>query len=303
MHISTYHPRSFQQTANSNLELSRIHRFFLQHFEVLEANSSPHLLNEVYTLRYQVYCLENPFEEANRVYRQKERDIFDEHALHILIRHRNTGESIATARLVLPNPSNSRYQLPLELHCTTLRKAALKHLRNSTVYSPAEISRLAISKNAKQQIIDTLPKLIGHIRKLTDNQTYWSRLLHSHLTLELLAAAMKLSYKHGITHWYSLATPALIRVLNRFAFQLTPIHPVIEHRGKRYPCLNNLKILLAHTYQECSEAWNILTSNGALWPDSIHNVLSESEEHGIKPSLSELFFNHSKAPVKSMALS
>ncbi|MGR6034120.1 MAG: PEP-CTERM/exosortase system-associated acyltransferase [Candidatus Nitrosoglobus sp.] len=268
MPISTYHQRGLQQAANNKSELSRTHSLFLQHFEVLEANNSPNLLNEIYALRYQVYCLENPFEDATYFNDQKEKDIFDEHSLHILIRHRGTGEAIATVRLVLPNPSNPRGQLPLEAYCGSLRNTTLKHLRNSAAYSPAEISRFAISKSAKQRIMNIPPIELGRIGKSTGNYTHWSRLLHSHLTLELLTAAMKLSYDYGLTHWYSLATPALIKILNRFAFQLTPIHPAIEHRGKRYPCLDNLEALLAYTYQECPDAWAILTNNGTLWSDS-----------------------------------
>jgi N-acyl amino acid synthase of PEP-CTERM/exosortase system len=192
--------------------------------------------------------------------------------LHILIRHRGTGEAIATVRLVLPNPSNPHGQLPLETYCGPLLNATPKHLRNSAAHLPAEISRFAISKSAKQRIMDIPPIDLGRIGKSTGNYTYWSRLLHSHLTLELVAAALQLSHNHGITHWYSLATPVLMKSLKRFGLYITPTCHPIEHRGKRYPCLDKLETLLAGVYQEHPDAWTILTNNCTLWPESAHST-------------------------------
>jgi N-acyl amino acid synthase of PEP-CTERM/exosortase system len=283
MSISTYHRRSPHQVIDNNKsELFRTHSLFLQHFEVLEANNSPKLLNEIYTLRYQVYCLENPFEDASCFDDQKEKDIFDERSLHVLIRHRGTGEAIATVRLVLPDSSNPQGRLPLETYCGSLLNTTSKRSRGSASPSPAEISRFAISKSAKQRIMDIPPIDLGRIGKSTGNYTHWSRLLHSHLTLELVAAALQLSHDHGITHWYSLATPALMRVLKHFGLQITPICSALEHRGKRYPCLDDLKTLLAGVYQQYPDAWAILTNNCALWPDSGRSA-QENKDRYIAP--------------------
>lgn len=281
MSISSYHPIIPQTDDNNNKsELLHTHNLFLQHFEILEANNSPKLLNEAYSLRYQVYCLENPFEDASYFYDQKEKDTFDEHSLHILIRHRGTGEAIATVRLVLPDPLNPQSQLPLEACCgPLLDNATAEHRRSSTAYSPAEISRFAISKNAKQRIMDIPPIDLGRVGKSTGNYTHWSRLLHSHLTLELVAAALQLSHNYGITHWYSLATSALIKSLKRFGLYITPACPAIEHRGKRYPCLDNLQTLLARVYQEHPDAWTILTNNCTLWPESARSAQKNKDRH------------------------
>ncbi|ADJ28652.1 PEP-CTERM/exosortase system-associated acyltransferase [Nitrosococcus watsonii] len=254
-------------SSNNNSELLLTHNLFSQYFEVIEANSAS-LLNEVFALRYQVYCLENSFEKASCFLNKKEKDIFDDHSLHVLIRHRATGEAVATVRLVLPNSSNPGNQLPIETCCTSLMTATQADVNSSSTHLPAEISRFAVSKNARQRIIDIPPIEAGRLGRIKGGHSHWTRLLYSHLTLELVAAAIQLSHKHGITHWYSLATSALIRALKRFGLQITPFSPPIEHRGKRYPCLDDLKTLLAGVYQEYPDAWNILTSEGIFWPES-----------------------------------
>lgn len=267
MPIPLFPSTAYNHSSNNNSELLLTHNLFSQYFEVIEANSA-NLLKEVFALRYQVYCLENSFEEASCFFDKKEKDIFDDHSLHVLIRHRATGEAIATVRLVLPNSSNSGNQLPIEACCASLPTATQADKNSFPTHLPAEISRFAVSKNARQRIIDIPPIEAERLGKIKGGHSHWTRLLYSHLTLELVAAAIQLSHKHGITHWYSLATSALIRALKRFGLQITPFSSPVEHRGKRYPCLDSLKTLLTGVYHEHSDAWNILTSEGTFWPES-----------------------------------
>lgn len=267
MSLLAHCPSTYQSDLNAESELLFIHEIFQQHFEILEVNS-PELLEQALALRYQVYCLENSFEEASCFPNKKEMDRYDQHSFHVLIRYGSTGEAIATVRLVRPNYSNHENGFPMEAYCNTPFANASEEARIPSRYSPAEISRFAVSKSARQHIMDMASTTDALSLSGKYDSSYWSRLLYSHLTLELVAAAMRVSDRHGITHWCSLASPALFRTLKRFGIHLTPTGPTIEHRGKRFPCVDSIETLLSRAYQAQPDAWRVLTNDGAIWPTS-----------------------------------
>jgi N-acyl amino acid synthase of PEP-CTERM/exosortase system len=49
---------------------------YREHFEVVRASTSS-LLDQVYRLRYQVYCVENSYEDPKQQMDGRERDIYD----------------------------------------------------------------------------------------------------------------------------------------------------------------------------------------------------------------------------------
>ena len=74
---------------------------------------TPALKEEVYKLRFQVYCNETGFEDPAACPDGLEKDEFDEQSIHYLIRHRTTDRYAATTRLILPDA-----QFPIEIHST-----------------------------------------------------------------------------------------------------------------------------------------------------------------------------------------
>src|SRR5205823_369230 len=73
--------------------------YYYQHFAVVRANT-PRLLDQVYRLRYQVYCIENQFEDPNEHLDGREMDEHDAASAHILLLHRKSGTAVGTARLI-----------------------------------------------------------------------------------------------------------------------------------------------------------------------------------------------------------
>jgi hypothetical protein len=88
---------------------------FTKYFEILRADT-PALLEELFRLRYQVYCQEgclpgfDPADYPDGL----EHDIYDyEHrSVHCLLRHRPTGSNAGTVRLVLADPSSRMRYFP-----------------------------------------------------------------------------------------------------------------------------------------------------------------------------------------------
>jgi N-acyl amino acid synthase of PEP-CTERM/exosortase system len=84
------------------------------HSEIVPAFSDA-LKDEVYRIRHQVYCEELAFEPRRR--NGRERDEYDAHSLHLLIRSVQVGEFMGCARLVRARQEDSHYPLPFESAC------------------------------------------------------------------------------------------------------------------------------------------------------------------------------------------
>ena len=72
-----------------------------EHFEVVRADT-PQQLDLAYRLRYQVYCVENPFEDPARCPDGREIDEDDHRSVHTLLIHRRSGVAAGTSRLIMP---------------------------------------------------------------------------------------------------------------------------------------------------------------------------------------------------------
>src|SRR5438105_15192774 len=89
-----------------------ISKLYPNHFDVIRADT-PALLDRVYEIRYQVYCLENAFEDPAQNLGGREIDGDDDRAAHVLLIHRESGEAAGTARVIFPDCSHRR-PLPIE---------------------------------------------------------------------------------------------------------------------------------------------------------------------------------------------
>jgi len=63
---------------------------------------TPEDRDESFRVRFQVYCIDNGFEDPANSPDGLERDSFDSHSIHSVLTHNATGKAIGTVRLVLP---------------------------------------------------------------------------------------------------------------------------------------------------------------------------------------------------------
>ena len=111
-------------------------------FQLVLANT-PDLLQEVYRVRYQVYCIENQFEDQNP--HGLERDEFDDHSVHSLLVDAASHRSVGTVRLVMPRSESGL--LPFHRVCEGAGRFNSDLLPYKTT---AECSRFAISKTFRR---------------------------------------------------------------------------------------------------------------------------------------------------------
>jgi N-acyl amino acid synthase of PEP-CTERM/exosortase system len=96
------------------------------------------LLQQIYRLRYRVYCNERGYLQEAACPDQMERDQFDPQSVQFAAIHTN-GQIVGTVRLILPGQK----QLPIEEHYP--KTLGIRHENPHHKY--AEISRLAINRD------------------------------------------------------------------------------------------------------------------------------------------------------------
>src|SRR5205085_8135846 len=120
---------------------------YREHFEVVRA-STPSLVDQAYRLRYQVYCVENSYENPDEHEDRRERDIYDDRSGHVLLVHKRSGAVAGTIRVILPAVETQDLALPITSVVDSHQRQLLGRLPHA---STAEISRFAISKQFRRR--------------------------------------------------------------------------------------------------------------------------------------------------------
>lgn len=231
---------------------------FSVYFEVLSANTRQ-LQEAVYRLRYQVYCLETKFENPWQFPERQERDEFDKYSIHSLLKHSRTNSFAGTVRLILPRPEVEKC---FPVHTITSHPLFLDHQRfpRSKV---AEISRFAISKNFRKR----LGEFISPSASSKHHEIYRDeRRIIPHITLGLVAGAVKMSKENQIQHWFCVVERPLLRLLSKYGLYLIPSGPIVEYHGKRQPCYVHLDQFLKTAHKERPDIWELITDKGKDCP-------------------------------------
>lgn len=240
---------------------------FNEYFELIHADTDA-LRMQVYQLRYQVYVLETGFESEADCLRGHdefgkpihwEMDEFDSRSDHYLLRHRRTGVYAATARLILPDGGDLQAAYPIERHCALDERVDDISLRKHL----GEISRFAVSKDFKRRLGES-----GTLAGISPNVDMYfeedERRVLPHISLGLFTALLRMMHNHGITHFYAVMEPALLRLLARFGIAFHRIGPDVEYHGTRVPCLSNLDEVLPGIKNTAPAVWDLITNRGEL---------------------------------------
>ena len=220
------------------------------HFSVIRA-TTPELLRKAYRLRYQVYCVENPFEDPEQQIDQSEIDEYDENSVHTLLVHRRSGEVVGTSRVILPHHKGELRPLPV----STLLRGAHRHRFNEfPAAQTAEISRFAVSKQFRRRCGEERYADVGFSGNASRPEINERRLM-PFITLGLLRGVFAICLEYNITHLAAVMEPPLIRILRRLGLDFTPIGELVEHHGVRQPCIARLADLVQQSHEINSLVW------------------------------------------------
>lgn len=232
----------------------------------VELALTPEAINTVYEVRYQVYCIDRPFEDPNCFLDKRERDDYDPRSAHALIRHRITGDSVAAVRLVLAGDNPEKADFPMEGSCVPHMD---RHAKNAISATPrhriAEISRMAVSREFRRRLNED--KSVSGISE----HAYYAdaengKRAMPYISLGLFAAILQMSVRHGVTHWMAVMEPAQLRLLKRFGVEFDHVGPIMEYHGKRRPAYTEAASLVEGIRRRRPDVWSLITDSGRYLP-------------------------------------
>jgi N-acyl amino acid synthase of PEP-CTERM/exosortase system len=222
-----------------------------RYFSTVLADSQS-LLKVAHALRFQVYCLERKFENADEHPAGLEIDPYDEHAVSGVLFHRPTGGAIGSARLILPEGS-AEDSLPV---MKLLRPSSLALSDYVDVAKCIEVSRFAISKEFRRRKSDQ-----GQDITPSRSDAYRETNL---AFLSLLQFVLRESVKREMLHWTAVMEPKFLRLLARMGICYTSVGPMVMHHGIRQPCYCYLPDMLENARLLQPQCWEVLTDGGSL---------------------------------------
>ena len=199
------------------------------------------LVRRAQEIRYQVYCVEHPFENPADHPDRREKDARDQHSVHSLLIHRATGHAVGTVRLVLPRRDALHESFAIQ---RTTQPSLLQPLPLRTT---AEVSRFSISKQIRESL------------NVADTDLAVERLIGPLMSLGLIQTLVRMSNQHSITHWCALMEPKLLRMLAAMAIHFKPLGGPVEYHGLRQPCYCHIETVLDRVRHDRPMFWQILT--------------------------------------------
>lgn len=206
-------------------------------------------LEEVFRLRYQVYCKECSYESPDDHPNGLETDEYDAHSIHFIAID-PTKKIVGSVRLI----RNSELGFPIEKYCNpTMDTSRLP--RDKIV----EISRLAISKTYRRRNADGLYGTYdgdkgGNGLKRRDNRP--------NIILGLFKAMYRESKWLGMLNWYVAMERSLYVLLRRYGFDFYAVGAEVQYHGRRKPYISRIGNLESTIAKERPEVFRFFTD----WP-------------------------------------
>jgi N-acyl amino acid synthase of PEP-CTERM/exosortase system len=212
---------------------------FKQYFEIVPAHSEA-LKDEVYRVRYQVYCEDLKFEPERSD--KRETDEYDRDSLHLLIRSTKTNEFVGCTRLIRPPPENPHSPLPFEQACAdTLDRSIIDPARLPR-QSIAEVSRLAVVAGYRRRKGESSSAITISTEDFGTQQMP----RFPYIPIGLYLGTTELARLSGIETLFVLTENRLAAHFNKLGFQLQFIGEPIEHHGTRLPSVMSVSAIIGN---------------------------------------------------------
>lgn len=235
-----------------------LHETYRYYFEtIVVGEDDTTLREEVFRLRYQVYCVENPFEDPAAHPDGLEHDAYDQRAAHCLLLHKRTQSWAGSARLILPNPEEPDHSFALQEVC---RDPMIVDPQRFPVLQMGEVSRVCISKDFRRRQGDGLYPQSNEPEDSSDE-----RRVIPNMIIGLLEGLIRMSLEHGLLYLCAVMERPLLRLLERLGIHMANIGPLVEYHGRRQPCILNLETMLQEVHAERPDVWEILSDGGRHW--------------------------------------
>lgn len=198
-------------------------------------------MQEIYRLRYEVYCVERHFLPEEEFRDGLETDEYDDCSTHVAAFTMDE-QIIGTVRLVQPAQAQN---YPFESHCTVFDDFVMPQ-RNMA----GEVSRLVVRKTFRRRRGDSMEGVSadfaekGSIKSIKPRSAGKERDGNSPLLLlGLYREIYRYSRRNGIRYLYAAMERSLAKCLNKMGFVFVPIGPQTDYYGPVTPFVLDLDAL------------------------------------------------------------
>lgn len=185
-------------------------------------------INDVYKLRYKVYCDEWGFEKPEDHPGGVEIDEFDEFSSHFAVIRTDNNELIGTTRVIF----SSEKGFPLESH-SVIDSGAFEGINRNNI---GEVSRLAVSKDYRKRFVDKVMFEFKEYDEEYEKQVSAERRkLDQEIVLNLYSCIYRECLDKDLTHLIAVMADGLYLILKRIGIIFNSIGPSVDYHGPRTP--------------------------------------------------------------------
>ncbi|WP_025367187.1 PEP-CTERM/exosortase system-associated acyltransferase [Thioalkalivibrio paradoxus] len=203
---------------------------FSKYFDLVVPAEGSEEMNEIFRMRYEVYCREFRYEREEDCPGGMETDGYDARSWHCMVRHRPSRYAAGCVRLIHCEPEDPSSLLPLEskfgesLFHPELRPELLDR---GTI---CEISRLAVHSTFRRRVGE-LSTPLGNLASFNfaPDQIRTFPLV----TICLFMAVLIVGGARGKEHGFAMMEPRLARLLKLSGFQFTQVGESVDYHGAR----------------------------------------------------------------------
>ncbi len=223
---------------------------FKDHFNnyfSLEIADNPDLLAQVFKIRYQVYCQELKYEPEENFPDGMEKDDYDSHSIHCLLKYQLTGQYIGCVRIVLSKSGQPEKKFPFEKICADNLSMEITHSNRPKF---CEVSRLAVISEFRKRKGE-FPHTVGlglkkeRIFHEFQERRKFPNMIPSALYLASTSMVLECQLKA-----FTLMEPRLARHLRGCGLPSDKLGTPVKFHGRRAPFLMDPTIVIDNLVEE-----------------------------------------------------
>ncbi len=218
--------------------------------------------DQVYRMRNSIYCREHGYESPTAPESYIERDEYDDHAEHFLLRHRISNEMVGSLRVVLPNEQKPDESFPMQKICD---HPLLQF--DSRALNICEISRFCMAPRFRQRGADGKFLSSYHAQDKnghrSGNITFVRRRI-SYPQAALLQGAFETALRTQIMDCIWMVEPDHLPSLRAIGFDYHVLGLRVDHHGGMQPLIFNIKHVLDGIKDAAPACWDVITDGGRL---------------------------------------
>lgn len=228
-----------------------------QEYFTLELATTPAQMEDVYSIRYRVYCEEFGYEPAEHFPDKLEKDSFDAHSVHALVTHKSSGRAAGCVRAV---EVSDLTQMPMETYCSDSLDFALMKRLSGERSSICEISRLAVDAAFRRRPGEGVSRF-GEISAL--DCTKREQRTFSLIAVATLLAGFAMADLIGRPNTFAMMEPFLPRLLGRSGMKGIRVGEDTNYHGVRAGYFNTTEVVVGGMPAEWKELYKAIRTNFA----------------------------------------